>query len=141
MNVSFHTLGSFAVAAFLSARLLPCEKYFFLRSDLPFLIIGFVTGILLHGILDFAPHGYPVSPAFDIVFCLALFATFALFTKRRNLVLLAACYVGCLFPDLVDLGPAMINKRVNLGLPVVKIFPWHWREYSGSIYDGSRQFE
>ena len=105
------------------------------------MIVGFVTVVALHGVLDFVPHGYPFSPGFDIVFCLALFAVFALFTKQRNLVLLAACYIGCLFLDLVDLGPAMINKRVNLGLPAVKIFPWHWREYSGSIYDGSRQFE
>jgi hypothetical protein len=25
-----------------------------------------------------------------------------------------------------------------LNLPEVKLFPWHWRQYSGSVYDGSR---
>ena len=141
MNVTFHALGSFATAAVLSAKLLPCQNCFFLRSDLPFLAIGFSTGVLLHGVLDFAPHSYPFSAAFDIAFCLVFFATFALLVKRRNLILLVACYIGFLFPDLLDLGPAMINKRVNLGLPVFKASPWHWHVYSGSIYDGSRQFE
>ena len=141
MNVTFHALASFATAAVLSAKLAPSENGFFARSDLPFLAVGFVIGVLLHGVLDFAPHSYPFSAAFDIALCLALFAAFAFLVKRRNLVLLAACYLGCLFPDIVDLLPAMINKRVNLGLPVIKLFPWHWREFSGSIYDGSRQFE
>lgn len=141
MNVTFHALGSFATAAVLSAKLAPCENGFFLRSDLPFLAIGFITGILLHGVLDFAPHGYLFPAAFDIALCLALFAAFAFMVRRRNLILLIACYVGCLFPDIVDLLPAMINKRVNLGLPVIKLFLWHWRDFSGSIYDGSRQFE
>ena len=141
MNVTFHALGSFAAAAVLSAKLVPCENCFFLRSDLPFLAVGFVAGVLLHGLLDFAPHSYPFPAAFDVLLCLALFAAFAFLVRRRNLVLLVACFVGCLFPDIVDLLPAMINKRVNLGLPVVKVFPWHWREFSGSIYDGSQRFE
>lgn len=56
-------------------------------------------------------------------------------------VLLSACYLGALFPDLVDLGPAIVNKRLGWSLPVVKIFPWHWPRYSGSVYDGSRRAE
>ena len=141
MNVTFHALGSFATAAVLSARLLPCDNCFFLRSDLPCLAVGFGAGVLLHGLLDFAPHSYPFSVALDIVLCLLLFAAFALLVRRRNFFLLVVCYLGSLFPDLIDLLPAMINKRLNLGLPVVKVFPWHWHEYSGSIYNGSRQFE
>ena len=49
MNVTFHALASFATAAVLSAKLLPCRNCFFRRSDLPFLAIGFVTRVLMHG--------------------------------------------------------------------------------------------
>lgn len=141
MDVTFHTLGSFATAAVLSAKLLPCERCFFLRSDFINLAVGFIVGVLLHGVLDFAPHSYPFSIPSDIIFSLLLFAIFASCVRRRNLILLVACYIGCLFPDLLDLGPAMLNKRTGLSLPVFKAFPWHWHVYSGSIYDGSRQFE
>jgi hypothetical protein len=141
MNVTFHALASFATAAVLSAKLLPCQNCFFLRSDLPFLAIGFVTGVLMHGILDFAPHSYPIWSKVDVPFCLAMFFLFAWLVKRRNLILLSACYVGCLFPDLLDLSSSIINKYVGTNLPVYKFFPWHWHIYSGSIYDGSRRFE
>ncbi|MDQ3322286.1 MAG: hypothetical protein M3525_07640 [Acidobacteriota bacterium] len=69
------------------------------------------------------------------------FGGFAALVRRRNFILLVACYFGCLFPDLLDLSPAMLNKRTGFDLPVFKAFPWHWHIYSGSIYDGSRQFE
>jgi hypothetical protein len=54
--------------------------------------------------------------------------------------ILPACFLGAIFPDLADLGPAILNKQMQLNLPTVKIFPWHWKQYSGSIYDGSRQW-
>ena len=35
----------------------------------------------------------------------------------------------------MDLLPAILNKYVGLHLPIIdKIFPWHWHDYSGSIY-------
>ncbi len=82
MNVTFHTLGSFATAALLSAKILPCRNCFFLRSDLPYLIVGFIAGVLLHGILDFTLHSYPFSIPFDIIFSLLLFVIFAALVRR-----------------------------------------------------------
>jgi hypothetical protein len=68
--------------------------------------------------------------------------SFCLVARRQDVCRrLVVCFVGCIFPDLIDLGPAIVNKRTGWSLPVVKIFPWHWREYSGSIYDGSRAVE
>ena len=40
-----------------------------------------------------------------------------------------------IFPDLIDLGPAIANKIFGINLPILeKLFPWHWPHYSGSIY-------
>lgn len=63
------------------------------------------------------------------------------FACRHNGFLLGVCFIGSLFPDLIDLGPAIANKYLGLSLPVFKVFPWHWQEHSGSIYDGSRATE
>ena len=35
---------------------------------------------------------------------------------------------------------ALQTKRLGWSLPVFKFFPWHWPQFSGSIYDGSRGF-
>jgi hypothetical protein len=57
MNVRFHALGSFATAAVLS---LSQTENWRSASALKKYSIGFVVGILIHGILDFLPHQYPV---------------------------------------------------------------------------------
>jgi hypothetical protein len=142
MNVTFHTMASLATAAVLSGRqrALAMPRRF-TPSDLPILIIGFTAGVLMHGLLDYVPHAYPVRSAFDVTVSLALFMAALLFVRLRHWLLLGACFGGSIFPDVVDLGPAILNERMGWSLPVVKIFPWHWRVYSGSVYDGSRGFE
>ena len=139
MNVTFHVLASFATAAVLSSKRKPAdEPRLFAPSDLPSLAVGFVTGVLMHGLLDYAPHAYPIKSAVDVLLSLALFVVMPLIVRRHHWLLLGVCFLGAVFPDLIDLGPAIANKRLGWSLPVVKVFPWHWREYSGSIYDGSR---
>ena len=142
MNVTFHTLASFATAAVLSSRLKATDSArLFAPSDLPSLAAGFAAGVLMHGLLDYAPHAYPIKSAFDVLLSLALFSVMLLLARRRHWLLLGVCFLGGIFPDLIDLGPAIVNKRLGWSLPVVKVFPWHRREYSGSIYDGSRGVE
>jgi hypothetical protein len=142
MNVTFHTLASFATAAVLSSRLKATDSArLFAPSDLPFLAAGFASGVLVHGLLDYAPHAYPIKSAVDVLLSLALFSVMLLIVRRRYRLLLGVCFLGGVFPDLIDLGPAIVNKHLGWSLPMVKIFPWHWREYSGSIYDGSRGAE
>ena len=142
MNVTFHTLAGFATAALLSSRLKSADSpRLFTPPDLPFLAVGFAAGVLIHGLLDYLPHAYPIKSAVDVLLSLALFPVMLLLAGRRRWLLLGVCFLGGIFPDLVDLGPAIVNKRLGWSLPMVKIFPWHWREYSGSIYDGSRSGE
>ena len=142
MNVTFHAIASFATAAVLSSRLnTPDSPRLFQPSDLPVLAAGFAVGVLIHGLLDYAPHAYPIKSAVDVALSLAIFFTALLFVGRRRQFLLGVCFLGSIFPDLVDLGPTIMNTRLGWSLPVVKIFPWHWPQYSGSIYDGSRSAE
>jgi hypothetical protein len=91
--------------------------------------------------LDWVPHTYPINSVADVVIALALLTAGMVFVQPSHRVLLGACALGSLFPDFVDLAPAIINRRLAWSLPVVKFFPWHWRQYSGSIYDSSRKFE
>jgi hypothetical protein len=136
LNVTFHTLGAVATAAVLT--LTPNEKWRSFSAVKKY-AAGFVAGILVHGILDILPHNYPFDPKLDIVLALLLFFLVFVMAQKQNLILLVICFAGCLLPDVIDLGPAIANKYFRL--PVLqlsfKIFPWHFAEYSGSIYDGS----
>lgn len=139
MNVIFHTLASVATAAVLSTQLKE-KKPINSITGLTILVIGFTTGILLHGLLDWIPHQYPLPSVLDVVVSLILFSIIFLRAHNEARWILFACFLGAIFPDLVDLGPAILNRQMQLHLPTAKIFPWHWKEYSGSIYDGSRHW-
>src|SRR5262245_21600865 len=142
MNVTFHTLTSLAIAAFLGSKLKGTdEPRSFVPSDVPALAIGFLGGVLVHGLLDYTPHSYPIESAVDVALGLALFFVILLLTSSRQWLLLCLCFLGSIFPDLVDLGPPIVNKYVGWSLPTVKVFPWHSWPYSGSIYDSSRGAE
>lgn len=139
MNVIFHTLASVATAAVLSARLEEREPVHSTKG-LTILVSGFTVGILLHGLLDSIPHQYPLPSLLDVVVSLALFFIVFVLSRKEARWILSACFLGAIFPDLVDLGPAIVNQKMQWHLPTVKIFPWHWKEYSGSIFDGSRRW-
>jgi hypothetical protein len=62
---------------------------------------------------------------------------FVWLTNKRYRLITGLSFVGSLFPDLVDLSPGILNKQLGQSFPIInKIFPWHWHEYSGSIYGG-----
>ncbi len=141
MNVTFHTIASIATTSALSYKSdktgNPSATTAIIKCA-----AGFVIGILIHGILYFLPHEYSLRPAFDVLLALLLIALTFAFTQKQNKLLLVACFVGGIFPDLVDLGPAILKKY--FGFPLLlssKIFPWHWKEFSGSLYDESRKME
>lgn len=140
MNVTFHTLSAIATAAVLSAKETDgATAGAYPRASL--LAVGFGTSLLLHGLLDYLPHTYPIPSALDVLLSLGLFLGAIAFAKSQHRVLVSACFLGSLFPDLVDLGPAIVNRRLRWALPVLKIFPWHWRQHSGSVYDGSQGYK
>lgn len=121
VNVTFHTIGAIATAAVLSSRRsAQCSP---ILDRLPLLTVGFVAGILAHGALDHVPHTYPIPSAFDVFLGLTLFLVAIASSKHEHRVLLGACFAGSVLPDFIDLGPAIINRRLGWSLPVVKVFP------------------
>lgn len=99
---------------------------------------GFATGILVHALLDYAPHCYPVNSKIDFIGSFVLLCLLVAATRRPYRLLIACCLTGAVFPDLTDLLPAILNKQLNWQLPVPehRLFPWHQPAYSGSIYTG-----
>lgn len=99
-------------------------------------VLVFGLGILMHGVLDIVPHCYPIPSEWDAVAGLLIMALLLWFSNRRFRLLLAFAFLGVLFPDLVDHSSDIINHRLGWQLPVWdNIFPWHWKTYSGSIYN------
>ena len=140
MNVTFHALGSFATAAVLS---LGASENWRSISALKKYAIGFAAGILVHGILDYLPHSYPLPSKFDVIFAISLSGGMLYLVQKQNRFLVLVCFAGCVFPDVVDLSPTIIKKYLDIEIPALpfRVFPWHLKKYSGSIYDGSRQIE
>jgi hypothetical protein len=133
MNVTFHVLAGIGVAAVLIPR------------EPPISVLSLLTGLgataALHGLLDFVPHSYPIKSGIDVMLALLVFGTALSFAKPHVRLLLVVCFLGSILPDLIDLGPGILNRRAGLNLPDIKFFPWHWKQYSGSVYDGSRTTE
>ena len=45
-------------------------------------------------------------------------------------------FLGAVLPDLVDLGPEIARKLLDLPVPALfagHLFPWHWPDGSGSL--------
>ena len=136
MNVVFHIVAG-VTAAVLVTDTSQVRKDANYQKILPIALFGFVIGVISHGVLDYTPHCYPVNSKIDIL--LGLMSIFVLLwmSKGRYKWVFLGALLGCIFPDLVDLLPAMLNKSLSLGLPEYdKFFPWHWKQYSGSIYTG-----
>ena len=111
------------------------------RSSAFLSAIGLVIGIVVHGILDYLPHSYPIPSRLDVALSLILVVLTIAMAKPKTRSIVLACYLGCILPDVIDLAPAILNRTFGLGLPTPKMFPWHWPKYSGSIYDGSKKLE
>ncbi|MCB0515778.1 MAG: hypothetical protein R2798_11705 [Chitinophagales bacterium] len=136
MNIIFHTAAAISVTALLTDtnRLehTNASKHIILTA-----VVAFVVGLISHAALDYIPHCYPINSKIDVAFGLAIILTLIYFSKKKYRIITALSFVGTIFPDLVDLSLPIINKQLGLTLPTFnKVFPWHWREYSGSIYSG-----
>jgi hypothetical protein len=134
MNVIFHTTAAIGATVLLTdtARLGGKPT---LGQIMPTAFYTFLIGIILHGALDFIPHCYPINSKVDAVAGLSMILTTVWLTNRHYRPISGLACLGSIFPDVVDLGPKIINKQLNLGLTLPdNIFPWHWHEYSGSLY-------
>lgn len=137
MNVLFHTTSAIAIAVLVTNTKKiehdKTNKSIYLTS-----LVAFIVGIISHGALDYIPHCYPINSKVDVFASLCLFLFLLFITNRKYRFILSASFIGCIFPDIVDLSPGIINHHVGIYVPTFKkIFPWHWHEYSGSIYHGS----
>lgn len=103
--------------------------------------MGFGIALLLHGLLDYAPYSYPIPSALHVPLSLGLWLVATRYAKPQHRILVGICFLGGVFPDLLDLAPPLANRHLGWALPVTEFFPWHWRQYSGSIYDGSHALE
>ncbi len=133
MNILFHlTTGIAIITTLADTEQLEKEP---LIQTFKVGISAFIIGIISHGALDYIPHCYPISSKVDVSigFLLLLFCIWKV--RNRYKIVVSFALLGCIFPDLLDLAPALINKYLGLELPIFnKIFPWHFHEYSGSIY-------
>ncbi|MGB1040218.1 MAG: hypothetical protein ACPGVD_05050 [Flavobacteriales bacterium] len=134
MNVLFHTTAAIGVIAI---AVKPNDKVNSLFSNNSFRqgIITFVLGLISHGVLDFAPHCYPINSKADAVISLIIMLLLCVLVKRRYTFAVGMAFLGSVFPDLIDLAPSILNSYLGTSIPEFsKLFPWHWHEYSGSIY-------
>jgi hypothetical protein len=99
-------------------------------------LLIFILGIAMHGVLDAVPHCYPIPAEWDAIAGLGLMVVLFMLVNRSYRLMLTAAMAGTIFPDLVDHATAIINHRLGWQLPVWdKLFPWHWKAYSGSLYN------
>jgi len=134
MNVMFHIATGLSTAVLLTdtSEINRNSAY---KKILPIALFGFVIGIISHGALDYIPHCYPINSKLDILLGLLSILILLLISKEKYKLIFLGSLIGCVFPDIVDLLPSMLNTSLRLELPVLeKLFPWHWKQYSGSIY-------
>lgn len=134
MNVFFHTATAIGVTVLLTdtEKLKPSLA---MSQTLTTAFLAFIIGIVSHGILDYVPHCYPLPAKADVFIGLFIILSFLFLAQKTYRFIVLCAFAGSIFPDLVDLLPAILNKYLGLQLPIVeKIFPWHFHEYSGSIY-------
>jgi hypothetical protein len=124
VNVTFHTTGAIATAAFFSStQPRPASDAVAARPSVLVVVIGFVAGVVEHGAMDYLPHSYPIPSGMDVVFSIVLFIVAVALTKPQFRVLVTTCFIGSIIPDLVDLGPPILNRHLGWSLPSRKNLP------------------
>ncbi|WP_196887381.1 hypothetical protein [Aureivirga sp. CE67] len=128
MNVLFHLSVGVGIIAAMSHQNLEKNRVLKIGS-------GFLLGVLSHGVLDYTPHCYPINSKIDVILGLFIILLCIKSVKKEFRILVSAVLFGCIFPDIIDLSPGIINKLLGWNLPTFEnIFPWHIHKYSGSIY-------
>jgi hypothetical protein len=135
MNVIFHTATAISVAVLLTDTK-RIEQSTTSSNVIWTSILAFTVGLISHGALDYIPHCYPINSKLDAIVGLIIILSTTWLTNKRYRIIIALSFLGSIFPDLVDLSPAIINKQLGLNFPTFeKVFPWHLHNYSGSIYN------
>ena len=134
MNIFFHTAMSVSIAVMLYDTDQDGKKKFLIC------FIAFIVGVIVHGILDYVPHGYPIPTIIDILISVLLIGVLFWRISTDFRLLLLSSFAGNIFPDLIDLLPKLMDKYLHTTIGHNNnIFPWHWSQYSGSLYGGHYQ--
>ena len=132
MNIFFHTTAAIGLIATLNDTKNSSSSN---KKSIQRSLVAFGVGIVSHGALDYIPHCYPINPKLDVILGLLIMISLTIKCKPNYRLIVAATFLGSIFPDLIDLSPQILNQYLGLSLPIQeKIFPWHWQKYSGSIF-------
>lgn len=131
MNIFFHVATAVGVtAALIDTNCIESEKDSYKTG-----LLSMFCSCIIHGILDYIPHTYPFSPKLDTVISLMLIILLIRRANKKYRIILLLAIFGSILPDLIDLLPSISAKYTGFLLPAYgKVFPWHWSEYSGSIF-------
>ena len=131
MNVLIHIATGFGIAvAVTNTGKIKSKKEIIITSAL-----GLFVATVSHGLLDYTPHCYPINSKVDFIGGLLLLILLTFFCVKRFRLIMFCCLIGSVLPDIIDLLPSILNGQLGFELPVYdKIFPWHQREFSGSMY-------
>lgn len=135
MNVLLHTTTAVGIAVLLTdtkrIEQSPTRGMVVLTG-----FFAFTVGLISHGVLDYIPHCYPINSKLDALGGLTMILLLTWLTNRKYRLIMILAFLGAIVPDVIDLSPAILNKQLGLDLPSLdKLFPWHWQEYSGSVYN------
>jgi hypothetical protein len=137
MNVIFHTTAAIGIIVLFTETDI-IDNSLKIRKVFGTSILVFAMGIISHGVLDYIPHCYPINSKLDVILGLIIISMIVWFINKRYWLISLSSFIGSIFPDLVDLLPSILNKQIGFGLSIKnKVFPWHWQEYSGSVYSNN----
>lgn len=135
MNVIFHTTSAIGIAALLTDTH-KISNTSNTKTTFKTSVFAFLMGIILHGLLDYIPHCYPINSKLDVIFSSGIILLMTWSVNKQNRQIVGMSFIGSIFPDIVDLLPKILNNKLGSLLPVFdNVFPWHWHIYSGSIYN------
>jgi hypothetical protein len=123
MNLLFHTVFSVSTSPVISKKTVRTD------NTLKYLGLGFISNIVIHGVMDLVPHDYPITTMIDVFVSFALFFLVIIFVKREFRIPVFFCFLGGALPDLVDKGLFRVLRMNN-----IKLFPWHWSNVINFFY-------
>lgn len=129
MNVVFHALAGGAIghALFCVAKSKQPSAFS--------LGMAALSGIAIHGVLDWLRHGYPVPSKIDVVVALAISGAWLLVVRKHLRALFAVALASSFLPDVVDHLPRLLASKLMFGATFAEqLFPWHTPRWSGSLY-------
>ncbi|GHV38255.1 hypothetical protein FACS1894179_01360 [Bacteroidia bacterium] len=134
MNIFFHV----ATAVGVTATLTDTNRIESGKDSYKTGLLSMFCSCIIHGILDYIPHTYPLSSKLDVAISLIIIIILVWKANKPYRTIVSLAILGSILPDLIDLLPSISAKYTRLSLPVYdKVFPWHWSEYSGSIFGKS----